>query len=68
MTKIQKMAGTWIARVLANPARTILVRQEGQTATEYAMILGLIALAVIGAVTFLSGSIGSLFSTVGRDI
>jgi Flp pilus assembly pilin Flp len=32
------------------------------------MILALIAVAVIGAVAFLSGSIGSLFSTVGSDI
>jgi Flp pilus assembly pilin Flp len=68
MTKIQKMAGRWIARVLASDVRTALVRQEGQTLAEYAMILALIAVAVIAAVTFLSGQIGTIFSTIGSDI
>lgn len=45
-----------------------LEREEGQTLAEYALILALIAVAVIAAVTFLGGSISSMFSSVGSSI
>ena len=68
MTKIQHMVGAWFARALHAPVKMTLAREEGQTLAEYAMILALIAIAVIGAVLFLSGQISSLFSTIGSDI
>ena len=40
----------------------------GQALPEYALIVALIAVAVIGAVTFLYGQIGSLFSFVGNHL
>jgi pilus assembly protein Flp/PilA len=49
-------------------SRSSLKREDGQTLAEYALILALIALLVIGAVTFLSGDISSLFSKIGSKI
>jgi pilus assembly protein Flp/PilA len=45
-----------------------LEREEGQTLAEYALILALIAVLVIGAVLFLSGSLQGLFSSIGSQI
>jgi Flp pilus assembly pilin Flp len=49
-------------------ASVSLEREEGQTLAEYALILALIAVLVIGAVLFLSGTIQGLFSSVGSQI
>ncbi|HUK44713.1 MAG TPA: Flp family type IVb pilin [Gaiellaceae bacterium] len=46
----------------------IFEREEGQTLAEYALILALIAVAVVGAVIFLGGDISSLFNSVSSDI
>jgi pilus assembly protein Flp/PilA len=45
-----------------------LEREEGQTLAEYALILALIAVVVIGAVIFLGGQIQDLFDRVGSNI
>ncbi len=45
-----------------------LRNEEGQGLAEYALILALIAVLVIGAVTFLGGSIGKILSDVGSKI
>jgi pilus assembly protein Flp/PilA len=42
--------------------------EEGQGLAEYALILALIAIVVIGAVIFLGGQIGSIMSDVGNSI
>jgi pilus assembly protein Flp/PilA len=42
--------------------------EEGQTLAEYALILALIAVVVIGAVVFLSGKISSIFTNVGNHL
>jgi len=68
MTKNQKMASTMFARMLGGSVTTNLVREDGQTLAEYALILAFIAVAVVLAVTFLGGQIDSLFSTIGSDI
>jgi pilus assembly protein Flp/PilA len=57
-----------LALALTGISLTSIEREEGQTLAEYALILALIALLVIGAVLFLSGKIGSLFSDVGNSI
>ena len=45
-----------------------LEREEGQTLAEYALILALIAVLVIGAVLFLGGKIKGIFSSIGSKI
>ena len=45
-----------------------LEREEGQTLAEYALILALIAVVVIGAVIFLGGQIQTLFDSIGSQI
>ena len=47
---------------------TRLEREEGQTLAEYALILALIALLVVGAIFFLRTQITSLFSSIGSNI
>jgi pilus assembly protein Flp/PilA len=42
-----------------------LRRQEGQALVEYALIISLIAVALIGALTFMSGQIKGIFSDIG---
>jgi Flp pilus assembly pilin Flp len=39
-------------------------REEGQTMAEYAVVLGVITLAVVGVFTALSGGISSAISNV----
>ena len=39
-------------------------REEGQTLTEYALILSLVSIASIGALGLLSGGINGVFTTV----
>jgi pilus assembly protein Flp/PilA len=41
-----------------------LKREEGQTLTEYALLLVLIAIVVVTAVTFLGGQIETVFNTI----
>jgi Flp pilus assembly pilin Flp len=43
-------------------------REEGQTMTEYAIIIAAVAVLLIVALLFLSGRIGSLFSKTGSSI
>jgi pilus assembly protein Flp/PilA len=42
--------------------------EDGQGLAEYALILALIAVLVIGAITFLGGSIGGVLSAVGNEL
>jgi pilus assembly protein Flp/PilA len=59
---------TLIASLIPLVAMPSLKREEGQTLAEYALILALIAVAVVGAVVLLGGKISSLFGTVGSSI
>ena len=43
-------------------------RQEGQTMAEYAVVLGVITLAVVGVFTALSGGISGAISNVTSNI
>ena len=45
-----------------------LRRQEGQALVEYALIISLIAVALIGALTFMSGQINGIFSDIGNHL
>jgi len=42
--------------------------KRGVTALEYALIAGLIAVVIVGAVTTLGGNISSTFSTIASDV
>jgi pilus assembly protein Flp/PilA len=46
----------------------ILRRDQGATAVEYALLVGLIAAAIILAVVFLGGTIRNIFTKVGSTI
>jgi Flp pilus assembly pilin Flp len=50
---------------LVNAARK---RQEGQTMAEYAVVLGVITLAVVGVFTALSGGISGAIDNVTGNI
>jgi Flp pilus assembly pilin Flp len=43
-------------------------REEGQTFVEYAMILALIGVALVGALTFLHDQIATVYSNVANAI
>ena len=42
--------------------------EKGATAVEYGLMVGLIAIAVIGAVMFLSGQLEGLFTEIGNAL
>jgi Flp pilus assembly pilin Flp len=43
-------------------------REDGQTMTEYAIIIAAVAVLLIVALLFLSGKIGELFSDTGGSV
>lgn len=45
--------------------RDLLANNEGATAIEYGLIAALVAVAAIGAMTSLGGSLGNTFNEVG---
>ena len=44
--------------------RNLLADEQGQTLTEYALILVLIAIAAIVAMNLLGGQIGNIFNSI----
>jgi pilus assembly protein Flp/PilA len=66
MTNVWNTVALRLALVLQGPEVPSVEREEGQTLAEYALILALIAILVIGAVLFLSGQISGIFSTIGN--
>jgi pilus assembly protein Flp/PilA len=53
-----------IARIQAMWA----TRERGATAVEYALMVGLIAIAIIAAVTFLGSKIGTSFNNTANSV
>lgn len=49
-------------------ARKIARSEGGASMVEYALLVGLIAIVLIGAITVLSGNIGSLFDRAGTEL
>ena len=68
MKNMRNSIGMALALALTGISLPSIEREDGQTLAEYALILALIAILVIGAVLFLSGKIGTLFSDVGKKI
>jgi len=46
------------------PLKRILRREDGQLVAEYAVILGVITIAAVGAMTALAGGIGGALAAV----
>jgi len=44
--------------------KRLIVEDEGADATEYALMLGLVALAIIGAVVGLGGNLKNAFNSI----
>ena len=68
MKNMRNSIGMALALALSGISLPSVEREEGQTLAEYALILALIAILVIGAVLFLSGKIDGLFSSIGSNI
>ena len=47
---------------------TVKKGEKGQDLAEYALLIGLIALVVVAAVTFLGGQITAVFERIGATI
>ena len=68
MTQLRNMFHGYLTLV-AMPLETLSVRrEEGQTLAEYALILALIAVVVVGVVAVLGNKISGLFSNVASSI
>jgi pilus assembly protein Flp/PilA len=46
----------------------LATREKGQDLSEYAMLIGLIALVVVGAVTLLGGNLNTVFTNISGSI
>ena len=46
----------------------LAAREQGATAVEYGLMVALIAIVIIGAVTFLGGNLNTLFNKVASSV
>ena len=53
---------------LLKTAKFYLSNKKGQGMVEYALIIALIAIVVIGAVTALGGSLDGIFTNIGEQL
>jgi Flp pilus assembly pilin Flp len=63
MNKVRNLVGTPFAGVTRAAGR-----EEGQTFVEYAMILALIAVVLVGALTFLHDQIAHAYTDIANAI
>jgi pilus assembly protein Flp/PilA len=54
--------------MLCGGIRSVLTDEQGQGLAEYGLILGLIALVVIGAVILIGQNVAGILSNVGTSI
>jgi pilus assembly protein Flp/PilA len=68
-----------VLNLLSNPLATLVTlvslakdrvqrEEKGATAVEYGLMVGLIAIAIIGAVMFLSDELEGLFNSIGGSL
>jgi pilus assembly protein Flp/PilA len=62
------MLSNYVRTALALKLNELKVDRRAVTAIEYALIAALIAVAIIGALSTLSGKIGSTFGTVASEL
>jgi pilus assembly protein Flp/PilA len=48
--------------------RSLVADRNGATAIEYGLIAGLIAIAIVGAVTLIGTDLNGLFKTIAADL
>lgn len=53
---------------MKNRVKGLLVEEQGQGMTEYALVLGVIAVGVVAVLFALKGSIMTLFNKVNKDV
>jgi pilus assembly protein Flp/PilA len=53
---------------MKNKIKGLLVEEQGQGMTEYALVLGVIAVGVVAVLFALKGSILTLFNKVNNDV
>jgi pilus assembly protein Flp/PilA len=68
MSILRNTIGLRVALAISSLSLPSLEREEGQTLAEYALILALIAVVVIGAVIFLGGQIQKIFDNIGSAL
>jgi pilus assembly protein Flp/PilA len=55
-------------REMISKVRRFVVSEDGPTAVEYAVMLGLIVVAIVGVVGSLAKSVSGTFSTVSSSL
>jgi pilus assembly protein Flp/PilA len=60
-------AGRWIKAGVHAP-RARVSQESGQTMTEYALILALVAVAAVAALKLIGGDINTLLNTIATDL
>ncbi|HLQ32404.1 MAG TPA: Flp family type IVb pilin [Chloroflexota bacterium] len=48
--------------------KRFMVEEEGANATEYALVIGLIALAIVAAVTGVGTALSTAFTNIGTSV
>jgi len=55
-------------KALIHRAKSFLVSEDGPTATEYAVMLALIIVALMASITILKGKIEGVFTEIGTEL
>ncbi|WP_067728957.1 Flp family type IVb pilin [Oceanobacillus damuensis] len=53
---------------MLNKIKGLFIEEKGQGMTEYGLILGLIAVAIIGVLGFLGGDLKGLFENLRKEL
>jgi Flp pilus assembly pilin Flp len=59
-----QVINSFIASIMLSLSSWSGEREEGQTLVEYALIIALVSIALVGGLTLLAGGIGTTFSTI----
>jgi pilus assembly protein Flp/PilA len=55
-------------KIMKNNIKSLIVEEEGQGMTEYGLALGVITIAVVGAIAVMRSSILALFNKRSNDL
>jgi Flp pilus assembly pilin Flp len=59
-----QVINSFIASIMLSLSSWSGEREEGQTLVEYALIIALVSIALVGGLTLLAGGIGDTFDTI----
>ena len=62
------MFNSALARLAATVQSRLVRDEEGATAVEYGLIVGLIAVVIIGAVAILGGTLSGFFTDINNEL